>query len=97
MRVAIVADDVTSIAWHLAAAPFPAPAAADYEAAFTRAVTDTDFVLLSGPVARTLPPATLERARRTARPLVLVVPDMLGHPLDEDLEQEVRRTLGVED
>jgi vacuolar-type H+-ATPase subunit F/Vma7 len=96
MRVAVLGDEPTAIAWQLAATRVGVPGLEDAETTFRAALSESDLVLVTGPVAAALMPATLERARRAAQPLVLVIPDMLGRSLAEDLAQEIRRTLGVD-
>ena len=53
-----------------------------------------DLVLLAPECAAELPPALLDAARRTGRPLVLVLPGKADGPFD--VRPRVRRALGLE-
>ena len=93
MRTApiVIADRHAAVGWRLAGAHVRTPMPGTVAAAFRTACAETELVLIASAYARELPPAMLDAARRSLRPLVLVLDDEPGAAV----ERSARRALGV--
>lgn len=94
--VAFIGDELTATGFRLAGADvfIVAPEAA--AAAFAEARDRASLVLLAPLHARALPVAELDAALMASRPLVVIVDDILGRETPPDIEDLMRRALGVE-
>lgn len=92
--IVVIGTRVLGLPFWLAGATVRVAAAGEAAAALSATLTDgSRLVLLAPECAAELPPATLAAARRTGRPLVLVLPGTL--PADLDVRARVRRALGL--
>jgi len=94
--VAFIGDELTGTGYRLAGATVfivPPEGAAE---ALADAQGRSSVVLLAPAHARAIPAAALEAALAATRPLTLVVDDVLQREAPPDLEQLMRRALGVE-
>lgn len=94
--VAFIGDELTATGFRLAGADVFVVAPDDAVAAFDEAREHASLVLLAPAHARALPVAELDAALLASRPLVLVVDDILGRETPPDIEDLMRRALGVE-
>ncbi len=94
--VAFIGDELTATGFRLAGAHVFIVAPEDTAAAFAEARDRASLVLLSPTHARALPVAELDAALMASRPLVIVIDDILGRETPPDIEDLMRRALGVE-
>lgn len=94
--VAFIGDELTATGFRLAGADVFIVAPEDAVTAFAEARDRAALVLLAPAHARALPVAELDAALMASRPLVVVVDDVLGRELPPDIEDLMRRALGVE-
>lgn len=94
--VAFIGDELTATGFRLAGAEvFIVPPEGAPEALQT-AREEASLVLLAATHARAIPAAELDRALTIARPLTVVVEDILEREAPPDIERLMRRALGVE-
>jgi len=94
--VAFIGDELTATGFRLAGADVFIVAPEDAAAAFAEACERASLVLLAPVHAQALPVAQLDAALMTSRPLVVIVDDVLGRETPPDIEDLMRRALGVE-
>jgi vacuolar-type H+-ATPase subunit F/Vma7 len=95
MRCVLIADEITALGWRLTGAQIELPDARTVAECFTVALRDADLLLITAPLAASVPAAQLQDALRSQRPLVLVIADLQLKREPPDVEDEVRRALGV--
>ncbi|HXZ59431.1 MAG TPA: hypothetical protein VEG26_04560 [Steroidobacteraceae bacterium] len=95
MEVAVIADELTAVAWALAGARVFAPTADNIERCLATALDSAELVLLTPELAALLPQARLQEALHAFPPLTLVIGDARGRQAPPDLALETRRALGV--
>lgn len=91
-----IGDEVTGAGFALAGAELRAPEAAATLAAFDEATAGADLVLLTAAAAARLPEAGLAARIARGRPLIAVVPDLVGGAAPPNLGARVYAALGVE-
>jgi vacuolar-type H+-ATPase subunit F/Vma7 len=95
MRCVILADRVTGIAYHLAGVEVIRPDLEELPAVFKEACDQYGLVLITGPLADSLPGATLQQAIQRATPPVQVITPVYARSLPSDVTRLARRSLGV--
>jgi len=94
--IVFIGDPVTAAGFRLAGVTSFAPEAADL-AAMVEAEAPGATVLMMTPAAHAALPAALARALEQGKaPLLALVPDAQGRAPVPDMEDEVRRALGIE-
>jgi vacuolar-type H+-ATPase subunit F/Vma7 len=94
--VAFIGDELTATGYRLAGAmTFIVPPEEATEA-LAAASGQASLILLGPAHARAIPAPALEAALAATRPLTFVVDDVLEREAPPDLEQLMRRALGVE-
>jgi vacuolar-type H+-ATPase subunit F/Vma7 len=92
-----IGDEATACGYRLAGAETRVPGPAETAEVFRRAVADgADLILLSAAIAGELGVGALDDALAGTRPLVAIVPDVLGRHPAPDVAREVRLALGIE-
>jgi vacuolar-type H+-ATPase subunit F/Vma7 len=96
--LAFIGDELTATGFRLAGARVHVPGTGPeaVREAFEAARAEASVVLVTAPLAASLPPPLLEEALGATAPLTLVVDDLLGEAAPPDLEAAMRRALGVE-
>jgi vacuolar-type H+-ATPase subunit F/Vma7 len=89
-------DEVTAAGYRLAGVQVRMPAREASTAAFDEACARAPLVLVSASVAANIDPARMRAALAALRPLVLIVPDVLGDVARPDLAARLRGQLGME-
>jgi vacuolar-type H+-ATPase subunit F/Vma7 len=95
MKCVVIADEITALGWRLTGAQIQLPDARTVGQCFTIALRDADLLLISAQLAASVPAAQLQDALRSQRPLVLVIADLQHQCEPPDVQDEVRRALGV--
>ncbi|HUN76401.1 MAG TPA: V-type ATP synthase subunit F [Steroidobacteraceae bacterium] len=97
MRLAVIADEATSIGWRLAGAQVhtPGPGSQPPREHFHAALAQADLVLVTASLAARLPRAELAEALHALEPLVLIIPDLRHEQEPPDIAAQMRRALGV--
>ena len=93
--VIFIGDEVTAQGFRLAGAATHIPAQDDVATSFADALRQGSLVLITADAASRLDPAELERAVRSASPLVLVVPDAAMRRMPPDPAATVEQVLGI--
>ncbi len=91
-----IGDELTATGYRLAGARVFIVPPEDTAEALAAAREDAAVVLLAASHARALPVAMLDAVLLATRPLALVVDDILARDSPPDIEDLVRRALGVE-
>lgn len=94
--VAFIGDELTATGYRLAGAAVFIVPPEEAAGALAEAHGQASLVLLAPAHARAIPAPALEAALAATRPLTLVVDDVLEREAPPDLEQLMRRALGVE-
>jgi vacuolar-type H+-ATPase subunit F/Vma7 len=94
--VAFIGDELTATGYRLAGAAVFVVRPEEAAEALSAARESASLVLLSASHAHAVPAAELERALGMARPLTLVVDDILEREAPPDVERQMRRALGVD-
>jgi len=94
--VAFIGDELTATGFRLAGTGVFVVPPAETATALREARAGAALVLISAGHARHLDAAELDAALTSARPLTLVVEDILDREAPPDLERLMRRALGVE-
>ena len=94
--VAFIGDELTATGYRLAGATVFIVPPEEAAGALVEAQAQASLVLLAPAHARAIPAPALEAALAASRPLTLVVDDVLEREAPPDLEQLMRRALGVE-
>lgn len=95
-KVVYLGDEVSAAGYRLAGAEVHSPPPHEATAALQRARAQALLVLLSAAVAAAVNEAALRQALAALKPLVLVVPDLLGDTPLPDLAARLRSQLGME-
>lgn len=95
MRCVLLTDRVTGIAYHLAGVEVIRPGAEDLAAVFKDACDQYGLVLITGPLAESLPDATLHQAIQRAAPPVQVITPVYARSIPSNVTRLARRSLGV--
>jgi len=96
MRAVLIADRVTSLGFRLAGVSVVvAKTPEETVALFSEAVSSSDLVLMTDPLARQLAPGELRKAIQNASPPVQVLPVITQAPATPAVRQLVLRSLGV--
>lgn len=96
MKCVVIADEITAVGWRMAGAQVQVPDAGAVAECFGAAQQrGTDLLLLTAALAALLPYPQLRSALLLQRPLVLVVADLRHRREPPDIDDEVRRALGV--
>ena len=93
---AYLGDAATAAGFRLAGLEAHAPEADHLLPTFHDLLERTDVLLLGVEAARGLPPAEVNAAVSSGRPLVVVIPDVHGASPMRDLRARLRRELGVD-
>lgn len=93
--VIFIGDEVTAQGFRLAGAATHVPAQDDVRSSFADALREGELILITAAAATRLEPGELDRAVRSASPLVLVVPDAAMHTMPPDPSASVERALGI--
>lgn len=94
--VAFIGDELTATGYRLAGATAYIVAPGEAAEALQAARESVALVLIAPAHARAIPAAELDAALTAFRPLTLVVDDILEREAPPDIEQAMRRALGVE-
>jgi vacuolar-type H+-ATPase subunit F/Vma7 len=95
MNWVIISDEVGALGWRLAGAQ---PLIADEHSVQERlaeAGRGADLVLITADLAKRLPDSVLNAALVAEKPLIAVIAGLTSGAEPPDLEQEVRRVLGI--
>jgi vacuolar-type H+-ATPase subunit F/Vma7 len=95
MDVAIIADEITAVGWRLVGAQVQTSDAGTVSDCLRVALSDADLVLITAELASAMPDSQLQEALLSERPLVLVMADLKHEREPPDIQDEVRRALGV--
>ena len=95
MELAVIADEVTALGWRLSGARAHVPGAHATRDWFREALRDADVVLITAKCAGAIPAAELNTALLASKPLLLVIADLRHEQEPPQIEDEVRRALGV--
>jgi vacuolar-type H+-ATPase subunit F/Vma7 len=97
MKLTVIADEVSALGWRLigARAEVPGPGPGTARGCFREALRGADAVLITAEHARAIPTTELNAALLAAKPLVLVIADLRHQHEPPEIEDEVRRALGV--
>jgi len=95
MKLAVIADEVTALGWRLVGARVLLPGVQTARDCFRDALGSADIVLITAGHARAIPAADLSAALLASAPLALVIADLRQDQTPPEIEQEVRRALGV--
>jgi vacuolar-type H+-ATPase subunit F/Vma7 len=95
MKCVVIADEITAVGWQLAGAQVHMPDARAVGECFGIAQRSADLVLITAQLAASVPVAQLRDALLSQRPLTLVIADLQHRREPADIEDEVRRALGV--
>lgn len=95
MRIAVIADEITAVGWRLSGAYVQTPDARTVSAGLRAALLDSDLVLITAELAAAVPGSQLQEALLAERPLVLVMADLRHEREAPDIQDDVRRALGV--
>ena len=95
MKLAVVADEVTALGWRLIGAQVHVPAPGTARGCFREALGGADVVLMTAEHARAIPAMELNAALLASKPLVLVIADLRHRHEPPQIEEEVRRALGI--
>jgi vacuolar-type H+-ATPase subunit F/Vma7 len=95
MRCVLLADRVTGIAYHLAGVEVIQPGSVELPAIFKDACDQYGLVLITAPLADTLPGDSLNRAIQRASPPVQVITPVFARHLPSKVTSLARRSLGV--
>ena len=93
--VKFIGDEVMAQGFRLAGAATQVPAQDAVATAFADALRESGLVLITAEAAGRLDPDDLDRAVRSASPLVLVVPDAAMRTMPPDPAATVERVLGI--
>jgi len=93
---AYLGDATTAAGFRLAGLEAHAPDGDYLLSTFHDLLERTDVLLLGVAAARDLPPAEVNDAVSSGRPLVVVIPDVHGASTMRDLRERLRRELGVD-
>ena len=97
MTIAVfVGDEVTASAWRLIGARTLVADADSAADAFDAALADAGLLLVTAACAAALDRERLDAALRSAKPLVVIVPDAANRVVPPDLDRVVDRVLGIE-
>jgi len=95
MNWVIISNEVSSLGWRLAGAR---PLIADEHSVQERLIEarrDADLVLMTADLAQRLPHAVLDAALLAEKPLVAVIAGLPAGNESCDLEQQLKRVLGI--
>jgi len=94
MNWVVISDEVSAAAWRLAGARPLIADAHSVKGRFAEA-RQADLVLITADLARLLPTAVLEAALLAEKPLIALIAGPPGSNSPPDIEQDVKRVLGV--
>lgn len=94
--VIYLGDELSAAAYRLAGAQVLCPAPREATRMFTSALAQASLVLVSAALVAAIDAAALRQAACALRPLVLVVPDLVGDTPLPDLAARLRGQLGLE-
>ncbi len=95
MRCVLLADRVTGIAYHLAGVEVIQPAPGELSGIFKDACDQYGLVLITGPLADSLPGDSLNHAIQRASPPVQVITPVFARKVPSKVTTLARRSLGV--
>ncbi|MEP6548940.1 MAG: Vacuolar H+transporting two-sector ATPase F subunit [Gammaproteobacteria bacterium] len=95
MNCVIIADEITAVGWRLAGLQVQIPDASGVAECFGAALRGADLVLITAALAALLPDMQLRPALLLQRPLLMVIADLRHGREPPDIDDEVRRALGV--
>jgi vacuolar-type H+-ATPase subunit F/Vma7 len=95
MKLTVIADEVSALGWRLIGAHAKVPGPDTARGCFREALRGADAVLITAEHARAIPATELNAALLAAKPLVLVIADLRHQDEPQEIEDEVRRALGV--
>lgn len=95
VELALIADEVTALGWRLIGSQVLLPGVDSVRDCWHEALRSADMVLITAQCAGAIPPGELDAALLAERPLVLVIADLRRQHEAPELEQEVRRMLGL--
>ncbi|MCG6858385.1 MAG: hypothetical protein LJE67_09990 [Salaquimonas sp.] len=91
-----IGDEVTAAGFRLAGLASETPPADGVDLALERARGEADLVLISAESAEALPQAKLNQALRMTETLMVIIPDINGEHVPDDMEKHIRGLLGIE-
>jgi vacuolar-type H+-ATPase subunit F/Vma7 len=92
---AFIGDEVSAAGFRLAGVEVRVPGQEDPSALFRRLVGKVEILLITAETAARLPQEELRDALAAERPLVLVIPDVLGREDPPDVIGPLKRQLGM--
>jgi len=95
MELTVLADELTAVGWRLAGARVLTPDRRNVEECFRTALRSAEVVLITAELTAAVPAQQLEEALRAQPPLVLVIADLREGREPPDMEEQIRRALGV--
>jgi vacuolar-type H+-ATPase subunit F/Vma7 len=95
VKLAVVADELTALGWRLIGAQVYVPGPDTARSCFREARGSADVVLMTAEHARAIPAMELNAALLASKPLVLVIADLRHRHEPPQIEEEVRRALGI--
>ncbi|MEP6884827.1 MAG: hypothetical protein ABJC66_08760 [Gammaproteobacteria bacterium] len=95
MKCVIIADEITAVGWRLAGMQVMMPDVNSVAECFSAARLGADLVLITAALAALLPAIQLRASLLLQRPLLLVIADLRHGREPPDIQDEVRRALGV--
>jgi vacuolar-type H+-ATPase subunit F/Vma7 len=91
-----IGDEASAAGFRLAGVRTLSPAPAGAVAAVREALADEpDLLMLTAEYARALAPSDLAQLLNALQPLTLLMADLPGHVMPDELAQQVRRQLGL--
>jgi len=95
VQLAVIADELTALGWRLIGSRVLAPEVDSVQECWREALRSADLVLITAQYAAAIAPAELDAALLADKPLVLVIADLRHQHEPPEVEQEVRRALGL--
>lgn len=90
-----IGDEVSAAGYRLAGADVRTPSGDEFVREFRRALSETDFVILTAAFAAMLPAGLVDEAVHRAEPLVLIVPDVVERLEPPDYSAVAAKALGI--
>ena len=95
-QVIIIGDEVTAAGFRLAGVVCHSPEREELPGLLTEVGADCELVMITAEYAARLGAGAVGEMALWTRPLVAVVPDICNHEAPPNLENIVRRELGIE-
>ena len=95
MNWVIISDEVSALGWRLAGAEPLIAEEHEVQERLAEAQRRADLVFITADLAKRLPDSVLSAALLAEKPLMAVIPGLPSGNEPPDLEQEVKRVLGI--